>query len=428
MHRRLAPLAVILAFLLSCVIPIGVQGQAPDRNPTLAFSNGQWFDGHGFNKRTAYSVNGVLTFKRPAQIERTIDLHEGFVIPPFAEAHNHNVETLNNVDTLVERYLSHGIFYVKNPNNLARDRVRLLPKLDRPDSIDVSFSNGSFTGSGGHPVEIPQRVIRTGKWTEADAEGGFYYVIDDPSDLEKKWPLLIATHPDFIKTYLLYSNEYARRKNDPKFNAWKGLDPALLPIIVRKAHAEGLRVSAHIENEPDFHNALVAGVDEINHMPGFRYAADVEKHVISDFEISDADAQLAARHDTFVVTTLAGSRYSDKAQQQEQDRLNANNLAMLMKHHVRIALGSDSYRSDTVPEATYIASLHVMSNARLLNFWCSTVQTIFPKRKVGELKDGYEASFLVLSADPTKDFSAIEKIDLRVKQGQILEIPSVQSN
>src|SRR5207249_5838999 len=57
---------------------------------------------------------------------------------------------------------------------------------------------------------------------------------------------------------------------------WKGLDPALLPEIVQKAHATGLRVSTHIENAADFHNALVAGVDEINHMPGFRYGADIE--------------------------------------------------------------------------------------------------------------------------------------------------------
>ncbi len=42
---------------------------------------------------------------------------------------------------------------------------------------------------------------------------------------------------------------------------------------------------------------------------------------------------------------------------------------------------------------------------------------IFPDRKIGRLADGYEASFLVLDADPLADFSAIEKIRLRVKQG-----------
>jgi len=131
--------------------------------PTLELTNGNWFNGRSFERKTAYTVAGQLTFRRPAHVDRTIDLRQGFVVPPFGEAHNHNVETLNKTDELSATYLRHGIFYVKNPNNLARDRDSLRSKLNRPDTIDVSFSNGSLTGSGGHPVEIPERVIRTGK-------------------------------------------------------------------------------------------------------------------------------------------------------------------------------------------------------------------------------------------------------------------------
>lgn len=48
--------------------------------------------------------------------------------------------------------------------------------------------------------------------------------------------------------------------------------------------------------------------------------------------------------------------------------------------------------------------------------------TIFPKRRVGYLKEGYEASFLVLNADPLQDFAAVQKIEMRVKQGEILSL------
>jgi len=402
---------------LSCSARAQVAAAPP--NPTFAFTNGNWFTGRSFEHKTAYSVAGRLTFRRPAHIDRTIDLHRGFVVPPFAEAHNHNVEGLNDLDALIARYLRHGIFYVKNPNNLARDRAALLSRLNRADSIDVTFSNGSFTGSGGHPVEIPERLIRTGKWTEADAEGGFYYAVDNAAELERKWPKLLSTHPDFVKTYLLYSDDYARRRDDRHFDAWKGLDPFLLPLIVQRAHAAGLRVSTHIEDAADFHNALEAGVDEVNHMPGFRFEADLEQHPISQFEIPEADARRAANQGTYVVTTLAGTSKRDAA----QDQLNVNNLQMLLKHRVRLALGSDSYRFDTLPEALYLNSLHVMNSLQLLNLWCSsTVETIFPGRKVGRLKEGYEASFLVLATNPLADFSAVEKIDLEVKQGHVLDV------
>ena len=52
----------------------------------------------------------------------------------------------------------------------------------------------------------------------------------------------------------------------------------------------------------------------------------------------------------------------------------------------------------------------------------TTAETIFPKRKIGHLKDGYEASFLVLNADPIADFANTQKIEMRVKQGEILSL------
>jgi len=52
----------------------------------------------------------------------------------------------------------------------------------------------------------------------------------------------------------------------------------------------------------------------------------------------------------------------------------------------------------------------------------ATPKDIFPDRKLGELKPGYEASFLVLSADPLKDWSATGKIQGRWKQGVRLQV------
>src|SRR5712672_2680400 len=108
---------------LLLLVLIAIPGflQSSSTNPDsvyLAFSNGRWFDGHSFQNKTGYAVNGALSFRRPPHVDAVVDLNGGFVVPPFGEAHNHNVESLNKVDALVQRYLQHGIFYVKNPNNL----------------------------------------------------------------------------------------------------------------------------------------------------------------------------------------------------------------------------------------------------------------------------------------------------------------------
>jgi hypothetical protein len=424
----------LFCLILLTFLPLRSLAQSTDTSPNttknIAFTNGLWLDGKSFHRKTGYSVAGVLSFRRPSHIDSTLDLSGGYVVPPFGEAHNHNVEPLNKMDQLVRRYLEHGIFYVKDPDNLPRDRERVRREIDRPDSIDVMFSNGGFTGPGGHPGEIVKRNVDRGAWTEADGDGAFYYAVARAEDLEMKWPQFLATKPDFVKTYLLFSEDYAARKDDPKYFGWKGLDPDLLKAIVRKAHAAGLRVSTHVESAIDFHNALTAGVDEINHIPGFRVGDDVKPHAMSEFQIAESDAELAARHGVYVVTTLSdGGKLAPVGKFPERDELNRRNLMLLKKYHVRVALGSDSYRSDTVPEALYMQSLHVFRNRELLEIWCEdTVKTIFPQRRIGKLLEGNEASFLVLKGNPLEDFSAVQRIFVAVKHGYVIPLESTASS
>jgi adenine deaminase len=79
---------------------------------TTAYLNGYWFDGHQFSHRTVYVVGDTFSFRRPRKLDATVDLNGAYVVPPFAEAHNHNVELLNDIPKLVATYLEHGIFYV----------------------------------------------------------------------------------------------------------------------------------------------------------------------------------------------------------------------------------------------------------------------------------------------------------------------------
>jgi len=310
---------------------------------------------------------------------------------------------------------------VKNPNNLPRDRKTVAPLVNLPDSIDITFANGGWTSTGGHPMEIAKRLLDRKLWTERDGEGGFYWTADTRDQVERSWAAYLEQKPQFVKTYLLFSGDSHRQTEPEKYFGWKGLTPEALRAIVQRAHQARLRVSAHIETAQDFHEALIAGVDEINHMPGFRIAGDVDSHPIREFEFSDADAELARRRGVVVVTTLVGATKLEKEQRAEQDALNARNLRRLLAHRVRLALGSDSYRQDTQAEALYLASLHVLSNAALLKLWTeSTAAAIYPGRRIGQLRDGYEASFLVLAGDPLKYFGQVTQITRRVKQGRAL--------
>jgi hypothetical protein len=416
------------AALVCLALGAKAKGQRPS-SKTYGFTNGQWFDGRNFRSRRFYSVNGILTSNKPGRVDTVVDLAGKYVIPPFGEAHNHNVENPESIYELARKYLQDGIFYVKNPNNLPAAKTSLLGKINIQTSIDVVFANGGLTASGGHPLGVVKRNLERGANPADWAEGGFYIIIDNLPDLDRKWERVLAGKPDFIKTYLQYSEEYEKRKLDDAYLDWRGLNPALLPEIVRRAHRAGLRVSTHVETATDFHNALIAGVDEINHTPGFRpEKGDWKKYDFHRFKISERDARLAARNRVFVVTTLV-SAIEHALQKKEDEPFNElrdlliQNLQLLKRHGVRIAIGSDSYRQTSLIEALNLHKLGAFDNRTLLKMFCeTTAAAIFPERKIGHLKNGYEASFLVLNDNPLQDFANIRKIDRRFKQGEFLSL------
>jgi len=435
------------ALLLSLAVAHPSPPQDPHPEPSAApdvleLQNGRWFDGRGFEARTLYSVGGLLVRERPAAVDRTLDLAGGFVVPPFAEAHNHNVH--DGADAALRKYLEQGVFYVKNPNSLPRTTTSIRTKVNRPDGIDVLFAGGGLTASGGHPVDLVRQNLGRGFWSEADGDGGFLFAIDDAADLAQSWPAIRAQPRDFLKIYLLYSEEHAQRRADDAFLGWRGLDPGLLPEIVRRAHAEGWRVSAHVETAADFHQALAASVDEVNHLPGFRpllaesglaqLLGQLREYEPSTYAISEEDARTAGGRGTVVVTTLGGLlREVERIPFDDPRRAAADgamelvlaNLERLRRHQVRIALGSDEYDLDegtVVDEFLALHRLGAFAAAELLRIWCEdTARAIYPGRKIGKLEPGYETSFLVLGADPLEDPMRVRDIRLRVKQGRVLE-------
>ncbi len=431
MTARTSALALILA-LVATASPLvqSLRAQAGDNAPAYAFVNGRWFDGTRFVSATYYAVKGVLRVRRPSRVDSTIDLAGRYVVPPFGEAHNHNVEGSRAGD-VGRSYLAAGIFYVKNPNSLPEAGRRLAGMVNTPTTVDAVFAGGGLTPPDGHPWDLVQRNIARGIWTESDAEGAFIHSIGNLADLDRKWPTILAQHPDFIKTYLLYSEEYAIRSGDSTYYSWTGLHPDGLTEIVRRAHAAGLRVSTHVETASDFHHAVAAGTDEINHLPGFRLDRDqIAGWAAATYAIAAADAREAALRGIVVVTTVGPTLEflaSDRAAQLPSEIAQAwrevivENLRTLKDNGVAIALGTDRYQSTDATEANALTGTGVFSNLELLKAWTeTTAATIFPDRRIGRLAEGYEASFLVLAGNPLDDFTNTGRIVLRVKQGHLL--------
>ena len=238
------------------------------RAETVEWRDANWFTGTGFVAGDRYSEDGIFLAARPAKVDRVVDLGGRHVVPPYGDAHHHGIDSNDSLDDKIIVFLEAGIFYVKNPNvipDLLTPDVRA--RLNRRHTLDIVFANGGLTSPGGHPVPLHEYLASLGVFqglTPQQMEGRAWFTIADEADLDAKWPRILAARPDFIKTFLLFSEEFEGRKpllrEDGRPN--RGLDPRVLRAIVARAHAAGLRVTTHIDTARDFENAVDANLSK----------------------------------------------------------------------------------------------------------------------------------------------------------------------
>lgn len=435
------PLSAVITFVLLFVSFSLTPAQAQtSRNYEL--TGGWWFDGKAFVRRKLYIVNGVFQAKRPARVDDIIPLGDLYIVPPFGDAHSHAYANPGTIAKVVESNLREGIFYGLSLTNSIKGKQSVADQVNKPSSIDVAYSDAGLTATLGHPI-LSEEVTANGISWDAlaanmprllkshTAEGDVYFIIDNLDDLKTKWPRIVASKPDIIKIFLLDTEHFEELRRSTSTIDDKGLDPALVPAIVARAHRSGLRVAAHVETAADFRVAVAAGVDVIAHLPGLAPKANEDPR---RYELTDADAKLAKLKGTAVVPTawlaerlaapkpwLSGAAaQADIAQLERAKQIQRHSLQALMKHGVPIAIGPDLFES-AVSEAFYLERLGVFDIRTMLVMWSQTTpQLIFPRRKIGRLVPGYEASFLALTCNPLDDFACTRRITFRVKQGQVL--------
>jgi imidazolonepropionase-like amidohydrolase len=411
MPRRLVHVLALLAFAWP---GLSAQNQKrTDNDKAIAFVNGNWFDGKEFRADTFYVVGGLLAHVQPSSAVETVDLQGGYVIPGLGEAHSHFPDQERSFDWANGQALKAGVFYILNPNDIAEKTNPLQNRLQTPSTVDVVFAHAGFTTPGGHPKALYEDLVdkKIYSYQKPELEGRAFYSVSSFDDIAKTWPKFLETNPGFVKIYLLHSERYAREGEQ---NPSRGLRPGFAREIARRAHKAGLRVGAHVDSATDFHEALQAGVDFIMHLPG----SWLEKNTqYDDYVISESDAGLAARRGVHVVATASLLFAKDERLKEIQ----LQNLRLLKATGVKLLIGSDAVPgTGTQREIDYLQKTGIFSNLELLEMWChATPRAIFPARKIGELKAGFIADFLVLAGNPLENLDALKEIKLRIKQGQV---------
>lgn len=390
--------------------------------PVLAFKGGRWFNGSAFVPATWYAVDGRFTAKRPARIDATIELSGRYVLPPLAEAHNHDAQSNHTARRAVEKNLAQGVFYSTQLCTRPDHVSGFGGVMNLPGTLDMLFTGACITSSDGHPLGRALADAKEyGEETTPEDMRRLWEVMDTLPDVERVWPQVAARKPDLVKLILVNSEHFAENRQKTELYGVNGLDPKLVAPIVERAHKDGVRVAVHADSAADFATAVASGADFVAHLPGYRFATGM---TAEDYRITDAALAEAAQRGTVVMTTAVAAKFffARKPEQREAlQAVQADNLRRLRAAGVRLALGSDDFMGTVVDEILYLDALKVMPRAELLR-WGSmdTPRALFPQRRIGGFGEGMEASLIAFDRNPLDHLEVLRAPAIRVKQGSLL--------
>ena len=412
---RATPISLLRAGVLAAsVVAASWLAASPAAAKSVLFEGGRWFDGKEFVPRAVLVTDGTIRERQGNETPRgltVVDLGGLWVVPPLADAHTHATADPKEPAADLARFVRAGIFFAKNPNSTwgGLTRGRNAVAAQQPAALEALWSGSGLTSPGGHPAQIYGPHLPSGSGPDGWVE------VASAADLDQAFSRIDKEKPDFVKVYLEGSEEHARRKDDAAFAGRRGLDPALLPEIVSRAHRGGRPVSAHVRTAADFRAAVAASVDEINHLP-------LEA-------ITDEDARACAKRGIRVVTTVLSHRSTLGID--DPNSIYRVSLRRLHDAGAPLALGTDNMRMSVVDELRAVAGLGVFTSAELVVL--ATTESIRavmegkgkPPPNAGTLRVGEPATFLVLKRDPIAYPAAFGEIANRFVRGEPIPEPDV---
>ena len=225
-----------------CRLPSrGARGSA---QRAYELKNGQWLATDGFRPGTRYVVDGRLTQHRPRKVDSVVDLAGPVGRPALRRgAQPQRRASRRRPRPIPSSPLPTGRRVLREePGHPARGAAMRSPAASTSrHGVDAVFANGLLTATGGHPTGLYLRNLSRGgddrRRRRRRGPCGSSTVSPTSS---AKWPRIVAGRPGLHqgRPHSLRGVRCAGAPTAAFFN-WRGLDPALVPEIVRRAHAAG---------------------------------------------------------------------------------------------------------------------------------------------------------------------------------------------
>ena len=432
--------SLMASLLLTACLSSGPSGGSSPEGVT-AYTGASIFNGETFQNQTLCVREKTIVHCPRQTGDTVIDLSGLFITPPFGDAHTHHFDGHYTFDWHTSLGLESGAFYAMTMTAPTRGILQIRDRFTGPDRVDVATSLGGITGADSHPAEVyealalgirsyEEQVSRADEIQKSRLQAGnAYFVVQSEADVRETLDQILIHDPDHIKVFLRKSDRHAEGYG--KWGPGGGISPELLPLIAELSKEAGKRVAVAASNLSDFRAAVNAGAGILTHLPCYQdSASDPESpyydvDVAEDCLISDEDARQAANIgmvSTIILTEWAKDRPQDLVDWERQ------NLSKLREAGAPLAIATNAYGSTLTAGLIAAFQKKLIPAPDLLRLaTMETPKAIFPKRAVGCLDVGCEASFIGFNANPLLDPLAIGQIEYRLKDGEVIDLAASPS-
>jgi imidazolonepropionase-like amidohydrolase len=364
---------------------------------------------------------------------RRIDATGKTIMPALIDAHSHlgytDVKRMTTSaanytrDNLVDHLRRYAYYGIAATMSLGVDRGELPYELRA-----MPVPGAALFRTAGRGLALPNAG------PGADYRKDAAYGVTTETEARARVRELAARKVDFVKIWV-----------DDRDGTVPKLPPALYRAIIDEAHAQHVRVVAHIFDLADAKALLRAGIDGFAH--GVR-DRDVDEEFLAliaarpdvfvipnlpDRETDDDYAWLAETVPAAEIARLRAARASrtPAAARQAQDLYNiqARNLARLDAAGVRIGFGTDAGVSVGWTAHTELADMVAagMTPARVIVAATKTSAAILELHDLGEIAPGKSANLIVLDANPLDDMTNTRRISAVYLRGHEVDRASLRA-
>ena len=193
-----------------------------------------------------------------------------------------------------------------------------------------------------------------------------------------------------------------------------------LRVLVEEAHAGGRKVAAHAHGAQGIKNAVLAGVDSIEH----------------GSLIDDEGIKLMLERGTYLVADiynddyLLGKAIEFKLPQESIDkeklvgRVQRENFAKAVRAGVRVAFGTDAGvypHGDNAKQFAFMVKFGLTPARAIRAATADAADLLGRADQVGQIRPGLLADLVAVDGDPLADVTSLERVDFVMKGGAVVK-------